>query len=43
MKKIVYFILATAFLGSVLTSCRSHQKCPAYGKANTEAATAVPA
>jgi hypothetical protein len=38
MKKIAYFILAAAFLGSVLTSCRSHQKCPAYGKVNSESA-----
>ncbi len=41
MKKIAYFFIAAAFLGSVLTSCRTHQKCPAYGKVNTEAATTV--
>lgn len=34
MKKIALFTLSVVFLGSVLTSCRSHERCAAYGKIN---------
>ncbi|MBL7884393.1 MAG: hypothetical protein JNL69_10025 [Bacteroidia bacterium] len=34
MKKIALFTLSVLFLGSVLTSCRSHERCAAYGKIN---------
>jgi hypothetical protein len=35
MKKIVSFIAVVIFAGSVLSSCKSHQKCPAYSKNST--------
>jgi hypothetical protein len=35
MKKFVAFIAVVLFAGSVLSSCKSHQKCPAYSKNST--------
>jgi len=34
MKKIFLFIAIATFVGSVFTSCKSHERCPAYGKVN---------
>lgn len=34
MKKIALFTLSVVFVGSLLTSCRSHERCAAYGKIN---------
>ena len=41
MKKVLLFLAIATFVGSVLTSCKSHERCPAYGKAikGTEAAS----
>jgi hypothetical protein len=41
MRKVILLAVALVFASAVLTSCRSHQKCPAYGKANTEAESKV--
>jgi hypothetical protein len=39
MKKAI-LVLSVLFLGTVVfTSCKSHEKCPAYGKANTTNST----
>lgn len=38
MKKAIIFAFAFFLTGSVLTSCKSHEKCPAYSKANTSSA-----
>ncbi|HET6245145.1 MAG TPA: hypothetical protein VFF35_11580 [Bacteroidia bacterium] len=39
MKKLSIVVLALALVGSVLSSCKSHEKCPAYGKVSqTESA-----
>lgn len=34
MKKIALFTLSVVFVSSLLTSCRSHERCAAYGKIN---------
>ena len=31
MKKVVYFLAVSFLLGSLLSSCKSHERCPAYG------------
>jgi hypothetical protein len=35
MKKLALLSLFSVVLFSVLPSCKSHEKCPAYSKANT--------
>ena len=34
MKKIFVIVLSLVFISSVLTSCKGHERCAAYGKAN---------
>jgi len=36
MKKTFLFLVAIAFIGFVLSSCRVHERCPAYGKVEKE-------
>jgi hypothetical protein len=33
MKKVIVLILAIVVMGIILSSCKSSQKCPAYGEA----------
>lgn len=40
-KTLVYLSVAVLFL-AVFASCRSHERCPAYGKAKTESTTTKP-
>lgn len=35
MKKVIVLSLVAIFSVALLSSCKSHEKCPAYGKANT--------
>jgi hypothetical protein len=35
MKKIIAFASAFLFVTVLLSSCKSHEKCPAYSKVNT--------
>ncbi len=35
MKKAILVLSVFFLAGVVFTSCKSHEKCPAYGKANT--------
>lgn len=35
MKKVIIFASAFIFAGILLSSCKSHEKCPAYSKVNT--------
>jgi hypothetical protein len=32
MRKIIFLSLVVLFSVAVLSSCKSHEKCPAYGK-----------
>ncbi len=32
MKKVIITLVALGFLAVVMTSCKSSQKCPAYGE-----------
>ncbi len=34
MKKIFVILLSVVFVGATLSSCRSHERCAAYGKIN---------
>jgi hypothetical protein len=34
MKKFLVIILSVVFVGASLSSCRSHERCAAYGKIN---------
>lgn len=34
MKKVLLIVVAVVVSGAFLTSCGSHQSCPAYGKVN---------
>ena len=34
MKKIILFVLSVTLAGTVLSSCKTHKRCAAYGKAN---------
>lgn len=43
MKKVLLFLAIVTFVGSVLTSCKSHERCPAYGKVNKSAEAAAKA
>lgn len=36
MKKIIVFTSAFAFVAVLFSSCKSHEKCPAYSKVNTQ-------
>jgi hypothetical protein len=35
MKKVILTISAFAFVAVLFSSCKSHEKCPAYSKVNT--------
>ncbi len=35
MKKAILVLTVIFLAGVVFTSCKSHEKCPAYGKANS--------
>jgi len=37
MKKVLYIVCAVILIG-VFSSCRSHERCPAYGKIDQEKA-----
>lgn len=39
MKKVLAFIATIALFALILSSCKSHELCPAYGKADTNAKT----
>jgi hypothetical protein len=34
MKKLFVILLSVVFVGATLSSCRSHERCAAYGKIN---------
>jgi hypothetical protein len=34
MKKLFVIVIAVFLLGVLFSSCKTHEKCPAYGKAN---------
>ena len=36
MKKVIIFASIFAFVAVVFSSCKSHEKCPAYSKVNTQ-------
>ena len=36
MKKIISFVSAFALVAVLFSSCKSHEKCPAYSKVNTQ-------
>lgn len=36
MRKIITFASAFVFVTALLCSCKSHEKCPAYSKVNTQ-------
>lgn len=40
MKKFLAIIATVALFAIILSSCKSHELCPAYGKADTKAKTA---
>ena len=33
MRKVITIVAAVLFVGTVLSACKAHEKCPAYGKA----------
>jgi hypothetical protein len=35
MRKVIVLSLVVLFSAVLITSCKSHEKCPAYGKTNT--------
>ena len=37
MKKVVISLVALAIVALTFSSCKTHERCPAYGKANTPA------
>jgi hypothetical protein len=37
MKKLIALSIAVIFASGVLVSCKSHEKCPAYSKADKTA------
>ena len=39
MKKFLAIIATVALFAIILSSCKSHELCPAYGKADTKAKT----
>ncbi len=41
MKKLFIAIVALAVVGVSFTSCKSHEKCPAYSKVNTESKKSI--
>jgi hypothetical protein len=41
MKKFLLSIVAVALVGVSVTSCKSHEKCPAYSKVNTESKKSI--
>jgi hypothetical protein len=38
MRKVALFAFMFAFATLVFSSCKSHERCPAYGKVNTSSA-----
>jgi len=41
MKKFVLVLVAVAFIGGSFTSCKSHEKCPAYNKVDTNSKKSI--
>lgn len=41
MKKVLLLLVAVAFIGGSITSCKSHEKCPAYNKVDTNAKKSI--
>ena len=41
MKKILLSLVAIAVIGGSVVSCKSHEKCPAYSKVNTQAKKSI--
>jgi hypothetical protein len=41
MKKFFLSFVAVTLIGLAFTSCKSHEKCPAYGKVNTESKKSI--
>ena len=39
MKKVLALIATVALFAIILSSCKGHELCPAYGKADTKAKT----
>lgn len=39
MKKVLALIATIALFAIILSSCKGHELCPAYGKADTKAKT----
>lgn len=39
MKKLLAFIATIALFAIILSSCKSHELCPAYGKVDVKAKT----
>jgi hypothetical protein len=39
MKKVLAFIATIALFAIILSSCKSHELCPAYGKADVKVKT----
>jgi len=37
MKKLFLFAIVSVLVSGVLTSCKSHEKCPAYSKVENKA------
>lgn len=36
LKKVSFAVATLALIATIFSSCKSHERCPAYGKANTE-------
>lgn len=36
MKRLLYLLIMVIFIGTLVVSCKSHEKCPAYSKADSE-------
>lgn len=41
MKKFLLSMVAIALVGLTVTSCKSHEKCPAYSKVNTQSKKSI--
>jgi hypothetical protein len=41
MKKFLLSLVAVAVIGGSFTSCKSHEKCPAYSKVDTQAKKSI--
>lgn len=41
MKKVLSLVIALVLVSGTFVSCKSHEKCPAYSKADTKAKTKI--